>query len=102
MVEVFADEKTTLEIMKQNPYCNDCKTKEVKMTYEQIMYEKLLIHQNCTVQVDVNFEHLPNPGEWTITEYEISAIEIANYHDGENMAIECVSCNEIIVDFNKE
>tara|TARA_R100000808_G_scaffold21352_1_gene46159 strand:- start:124 stop:417 length:294 start_codon:yes stop_codon:yes gene_type:complete len=24
MVEVSADEKTTLEIMKQNPYCNDC------------------------------------------------------------------------------
>ena len=30
MIEVFADEKTTLEIMKHNPYCNDCKTKEVK------------------------------------------------------------------------
>ena len=29
MVEVFADEKTTLEMMKQNPYCNDC---EVKVT----------------------------------------------------------------------
>ncbi len=27
MVEVFADEKTTLEIMKQNPYCNDCEKK---------------------------------------------------------------------------
>jgi hypothetical protein len=24
MVEVFADEATTLEIMKQNPTCNDC------------------------------------------------------------------------------
>ena len=29
MAEVFADEQTTLEIMKQNPYCNDC---EVKVT----------------------------------------------------------------------
>ncbi len=27
MAEVFADEQTTLEIMKQNPYCNHCKTK---------------------------------------------------------------------------
>jgi hypothetical protein len=24
MVEVFADEATTLAIMKQNPTCNDC------------------------------------------------------------------------------
>ena len=24
MVEVFADEATTLAIMAQNPYCNDC------------------------------------------------------------------------------
>ena len=24
LVEVFADEATTLEIMKQNPYCNAC------------------------------------------------------------------------------
>ena len=29
MVEAFADEKTTLKMMKQNPYCNDC---EVKVT----------------------------------------------------------------------
>ena len=25
IVEVFADKATTLEIMKQNPICNDCK-----------------------------------------------------------------------------
>lgn len=24
LVEVFVDEETTLEIMKQNPYCSDC------------------------------------------------------------------------------
>ena len=72
------------------------------MTYEQIMYEKLLAHQDCTVQIDVNFEHLPNPSEWTTTEYEISAIEIANYHDGSNMAIECSKCNEVIIDFDSK
>ena len=59
------------------------------MTFEQIMYEKLLAHQNCTVQVGID------------TEYEINAIEIANYHDGENVAIECTKCNEVIIDFDK-
>tara|TARA_R100000808_G_C2118557_1_gene130452 strand:- start:923 stop:1156 length:234 start_codon:yes stop_codon:yes gene_type:complete len=71
------------------------------MAFEQVMYEKLLAHQNCTVQVGIDFEHLPNPSEWATTEYEINAIEIANYHDGENVAIECTKCNEVIIDFDK-
>ena len=28
LVEVFEDEATTLEIMKQNPYCNDCEDRK--------------------------------------------------------------------------
>ncbi len=58
------------------------------MTYEQIMYEKLLAHKDCTVS-----------GGY-MSEYEVSAIEIANYHDGSNMAIECSKCNEVIIDFD--
>mgnify|MGYP003143646019 CR=1 FL=1 len=27
LLEIFADEKTALDIMKQNPYCNDCEIK---------------------------------------------------------------------------
>jgi hypothetical protein len=68
---------------------NDGAKGELEMTFEQIMYEKLLAHQNCTIQVGID------------TEYEINAIEIANYHDGENVAIECTKCNEVIIDFDK-
>ena len=71
------------------------------MNYNEIMYEKILTHASCVVDVDVNFEHLPNPGEWATTEYEIDAIQITNYHNGENVAIECAKCNEVIIDFDK-
>ena len=70
-------------------------------TYEKVMYEKILAHANCVVNIDVNFEHINNPSDYTTTEYEIGAIEIANYHDGENLAIECTKCNEVIIDFDK-
>jgi len=70
-------------------------------TYEQIMYDKILAHANCVVNIDVNFEHINNPSDYVTTEYEIGAIEIANYHDGVNVAIECQKCNEVIIDFNK-
>ena len=59
--------------------------------YEEIMYEKILAHANCMVDIDMNY---PN-------EQFISAIEIANYHDGANVAIECTRCNEVIIDFDK-
>ena len=58
-------------------------------TYEKVMYEKILAHANCLVEM-----LYPD-------ELYVSAIEIANYHDGENVAIECVKCNEIIIDFDK-
>ena len=32
---------------------------------------------------------------------EESAIEITNYHDGANVAIECTKCNEVIIDFDR-
>ena len=41
------------------------------------MYNKLLQHSEC--------------GE----------IEIANYANGENLAVECVVCSEVILDFDK-
>lgn len=71
------------------------------LAYEQMMYEKILTHVNCVVGVDINFEHLPNSGEWATTEYEIDAIQITSYHDGENVAIECSKCNEVLIDFNR-
>jgi len=61
------------------------------ITYEQIMYDKILAHANCVVNTDYGSE-----GEW-----DMSAIEIANYHNGENVAIECSKCNEVIIDFDR-
>jgi len=60
-------------------------------TYERTMYEKILAHANCVVDMDMNY---PN-------EQFISAIEIANYADGENVAIECIRCNAVIIAFNR-
>tara|TARA_R100000963_G_scaffold33722_1_gene26262 strand:+ start:808 stop:1023 length:216 start_codon:yes stop_codon:yes gene_type:complete len=59
-------------------------------TYEQIMYDKILAHANCMVELDMNYPD----------EQHTSAIEIAKYHDGENVAIECSKCNEVIIDFD--
>ena len=51
-------------------------------------YEKLITHAKCVIAMD--------DGIWN------SAIEIANYDDGANMAIECTKCNEVIIDFNRK
>jgi len=59
--------------------------------YEEIMYEKILAHANCMVELDTNYPE----------QEFISAIEIANYSDGENVAIECSKCNEVIIDFDR-
>ena len=61
-------------------------------TYNQVMYEKVLAHANCTIELDMNYPD----------EQHTSAIEIGNYNDGENVAIECTKCNEVILDFNKD
>ena len=60
-------------------------------SYEKTMYERILAHANCMIDLDMNY---PN-------EQSISAIEIANYADGENVAIECSRCNEVIIDFDR-
>ena len=60
-------------------------------TYEEVMYEKLLTHSTCLIELDMNYP------EQDFT----SAISIANYNDGENVAIECNKCNEVIIDFNR-
>ena len=51
------------------------------------IYENLITHAKCVIEID--------DGIWN------SAIEIANYDDGENMAIECLKCNEVIMDVNR-
>ena len=50
-------------------------------------YEKLITHAKCVIEID--------DGIWN------SAIEIANYDDGANMAVECTKCNEVIMDVNR-
>ena len=65
------------------------------MTYEQIMYEKVLAHTDCQIEEEITVEDVV-----TVTQKE-SAIVITNYHDGENVAIECSKCNEVIIDFNR-
>ena len=60
-------------------------------TYNQVMYEKILAHANCKVEMDMNYPD----------EQYVSAVEVSNYNDGENVAIECVKCNEVIIDFNR-
>jgi len=60
-------------------------------TYEKNMYEKILAHSNCVLEMDMNYPD----------EQYVSAIEIANYGEGENVAIECTKCNEVIIDFDR-
>jgi len=74
------------------------------------MYEKILAHANCVVGMDINYPDelldscgLEGCGSENVVDraFDISAIEIANYHDGENVAIECTKCNEVIIDFDR-
>jgi hypothetical protein len=55
------------------------------------MYKRILAHATCLIELDMNYP------EQDFT----SAISIANYHDGENVAIECNKCNEVIIDFDR-
>ena len=54
------------------------------MSFEKDMYWKVMSHSACVIEDEL-----------------VSAISIANYHDGENVAIECMRCNEVIIDFNR-
>ena len=61
-------------------------------SFEEDMYWKVMSHSACVIELDMNY---PDADEL------VSAISIANYHDGENVAIECMKCNEVIIDFNR-
>ena len=56
---------------------------------EKLMYEKLITHATCLNEDEVGLDM------WT------SAIEIVNYDDGANLAVECTKCNEVIMDVNR-
>ena len=64
-------------------------------SYEKTMYEKILAHSNCAIEMDMNY-----PDEQYVNAIE-SVIVIANYGEGENVAIECSKCNEVIIDFDR-
>jgi len=70
----------------------DAEAERHQTLYEQGMYEKILAHANCKVELDMNYPD----------EQHTSAISITTYANGENVAIECVKCNEVIIDFNRE
>jgi len=56
-------------------------------SYVYVMYNKLLTHSECTIELESTIQS--------------SAIEIANYGNGETVAVECVKCNEVIIDFDR-
>ena len=63
-------------------------------SYEKTMYERILAHANCRV-------NLSRYDDDDSGDYVGSAIEINNYADGENVAVECTKCNKVIIDFNR-
>lgn len=63
--------------------------------YEWMMYHKILAHISCTEELGYN-----KPGDEEFCEVG-SAIEIVSHHDGENVAIKCNECNEVIIDFDR-
>jgi hypothetical protein len=63
-------------------------------SYEKTMYERILAHANCRVNLGRYDDDEPD-------DYVGSAIEINSYADGENVAVECTRCNEVIIDFNR-
>lgn len=54
---------------------------------EHQLYNKLMQHSECTIELQSTIQS--------------SAIEIANYGNGENIAVECVKCNEVIFDVDR-
>ena len=57
------------------------------MPNQETMYNRVLSHANCVLDSEAG---------------SVSPIEIATYADGENVAIECMKCSEVIIDFNIE
>ena len=63
-------------------------------TYTPLLYNKLLQHSECVVDIPAVY--------YTGQDVDnVSAIEIANYGNGENLSIECAKCHEIIIDFDR-
>ena len=61
---------------------------------DERMYNRIMAHSQCVIEIGAFYY---NTSEVT----DISAIEIANYGDGDNLAIECVQCNEVLIDFDR-
>ena len=55
-------------------------------TYEETMYERIMAHSTCL-----------RPLRYI----KCSALRIVSHDDGENVAIECTKCKEVIIDFNR-
>ena len=55
--------------------------------FKYAIYDKLRQHSECTIDLEEDLT--------------ISAIEITDYGYGENLAVECMKCNEVIVDFDR-
>ena len=58
------------------------------------LYTKLLQHSECVIEIGAYYYSSKEVKD-------ISAIQIANYRHGENLAVECVKCNEVIIDFDR-
>ena len=66
-------------------------------TYEKIMYEKILAHADCTQRFGETGDEQQDEDFCEVG----TAIEITNYRDGGTVAIECVKCNEVLIDFDR-
>ena len=66
-------------------------------SFEEDMYWKVMSHSACVIELEQQFDNMNYPDADEL----VSAISIANFHDGENVAIECMKCNEVIIEFNR-
>ena len=64
------------------------------MKYKERMYNKILEHSECMLEIGAFYYN-------TSEVNDVSAIQIANYGNGDNLAIECVQCNEVLIDFDR-
>jgi len=58
------------------------------------MYNKILEHSECVIEIGAFYYSSKEVDD-------VSAIQIANYGNGDNLAIECIKCNEVIIDIDK-
>ena len=63
-----------------------------RLTYnDPILYSRFLKHSKCILDLESLMGN----------RMQSSAIEITNYDNGENLAIECVKCNAVIMDIDR-